>query len=206
MSEGSAYTDFTVCIIILHHIRKQPGWVKERKTRSPTLSVPQRKEGQRSALNYHQLTEINLLVRHLLVKSSSSLMGVLFGWLFYLKFPRVHLNINNQKEKEKKSCIGVLSSINCDISGDKTVIKHKRGTDLSFRSDSSIAVPSPGGVRRYMSAVIDSSQRCQLAAGKLQGKIRTSISVVPNGRPGSWEGSLQTWWYQYLVGLGSLFL
>lgn len=79
MSEGSAYTDFTACIIILHHIRKKPGWEKERKTRSPTLSVPQRKEGQRSALNYHQLTEINLLVRHLLVKSSSSLMGVLFG-------------------------------------------------------------------------------------------------------------------------------
>lgn len=82
MSEGSAYTDFTACIIILHHIRKQPGWVQERKTRSPTLSVPQRKEGQRSALNYHQLTEINLLVRHLLVKSSSGLMGVLFGLLF----------------------------------------------------------------------------------------------------------------------------
>lgn len=82
MSEGSAYTDFTACIIILHHIRKQPGWVQERKTRSPTLSVPQRKEGQRSALNYHQLTEKNLLVRHLLVKSSSSLMGVLFGLLF----------------------------------------------------------------------------------------------------------------------------
>lgn len=39
------------------------------------------------------------------------------------------------------------------------------------------------------------------AAGKLRGKIRTSISVVPNGRPGSREGPLQTWWYQYLVGL-----
>lgn len=95
----------------------------------------------------------------------------------------MHLNTNNQKKK--KSRIGVLSSISCGISGDKTVIKRKRGTDLSFRSDSSIAVPSPGGVRRHMSAVIDSSQRCQLAAGKLQGKIRTSISVVPNGRPGS---------------------
>lgn len=82
MSEGSAYTDFTACIIILHHIRKQPGWVQERKTRSPTLSVPQRKEGQRSALNYHQLTEINLPVRHLFVKSSSCLMGVLFALLF----------------------------------------------------------------------------------------------------------------------------
>lgn len=91
----------------------------------------------------------------------------------------------SEKKKEKKSRKGVLSSISCDISGDKTVIKRKRGTDLSFRSDSSIAVPSPGGVRRHMSAVIDSSQRCQLAAGKLQGKIRTSISVVPNGRPGS---------------------
>lgn len=72
------------------------------------------------------------------------------------------------------------------------MIKRQRDTDLSFRSDSSIAVPSPGGVRRHMSAVIDSSQHCQLAAGKLQGKIRTSISVVPNGRSGSREGSLQT--------------
>lgn len=103
--------------------------------------------------------------------------------------------------ESQTSHLSILSSIGGDISQDKTVIKRQRNTDLSFRSDSSIAVPSPGGVRRHMSAVIDSSQRCQLAAGKLQGKIRTSISVVPNGRLGSREGPLQTWWYQYLVGL-----
>lgn len=39
-----------------------------------------------------------------------------------------------------------------------------------------------------MSALIDRSQFSQLAAGELQGKIRTSISVVPNGRLGSREG------------------
>lgn len=90
------------------------------------------------------------------------------------------------------SLLTILSSISIDISQDNTVIKGHHNTDLSFRSDSSGAVPSPGLVRHHMSVVIDSSQYCQLAAGKLQGKIRTSISVVPNGSLGSREGPPQT--------------
>lgn len=44
-TEGSAYTDFTTCIIMLHHIRKWLGCAGERKRRSPKLSFSQGKEG-----------------------------------------------------------------------------------------------------------------------------------------------------------------
>lgn len=188
----------------------------ERKRRSPKLSVSQGKEDQRTALNYHQLTEVNLpfYLRHLFVKSYSSLIGSLC-------FPSANScfevpvcgDILNPPitRKSQISLLTVLSSIsdsinNCDTSQyqDKTVINHQHDTDLSFRSDSSGAVPSPGWVRHHMSAVIDSSQFSQLAAGKLQGKIRTSISVVPNGRLGSRESPLQTLWYLDLVGMGLL--
>lgn len=60
MSEGSAYTDFTTCIIIPRHIRKRLGsCVGRRKRRSLKLSVSQGKEEHGTALNYHQLTEVN---------------------------------------------------------------------------------------------------------------------------------------------------
>lgn len=115
--------------------------------------------------------------------------------------PDYHTNITpNQTHIYPQSAIDISQR------RDKTVINHPHDSDLSFRSDSSGAVPSPGWVRRHMSAVIDSSQFCQLAAGELQGKIRTSICVVPNGRLGSREGPLQPWWYLYLVGLGLLLL
>jgi len=57
VSEGSAYTDFTTCIITADHIRKRLGCERERKRRSPRLSVSDGMEDQRSALNYHHLTE-----------------------------------------------------------------------------------------------------------------------------------------------------
>lgn len=72
MSEGSAYTDFTTCIIIARHIRKRLGCERERKKRrSPRLSASEGEEDQRSALNYHHLTEVNpaSYSRHLFVKS-----------------------------------------------------------------------------------------------------------------------------------------
>lgn len=191
----------------------------ERKRRSPTLSVSQGKEDQWTALNYHQLTEVHLpsYSWHLFVKSYSSLIGFLCflsaNTCFKVPFCGDILN-PTITQKSQISLVAILSSIansinNWDISQyqDKTVINHHHDTDLSFRSDSSGAVPSPGSpgwVRHHMSVVIDSSQFSQLAAGKLQGKIRTSISVVPNGRLGSREGPLQTWWYLYLVGLGLL--
>ena len=60
VSEGSAYAGFTMCIIIARHIRERLGWERERKRRSQKLSVSDGKEEQRSALNYHLLTEGNL--------------------------------------------------------------------------------------------------------------------------------------------------
>lgn len=151
---------------------------------------------QRSALNYHQLTEINLpsYSWQLFVKPRSSIIGVFFvffikGTLFYLKVPFYGDILDPTITKNPETALlTILSSISIDISQDNTVIKDHHNTDLSFRSDSSGAVPSSGLVRHHMSVVIDSSQYCQLAAGKLQGKIRTSISVVPNGSLGSREG------------------
>lgn len=70
VSEGGAYTDFTTCIIIAHHIRERLWWERERKRRSPRLSVSEEKEEQRSALNYHHLTEnLPSYSCHLFVKS-----------------------------------------------------------------------------------------------------------------------------------------
>lgn len=57
-----------------------------KKTRSPKLSVSRWKEGQRSSLNYHQLTEMNLPKGHLFVKSYSSLMGFLVIRCFKVHF------------------------------------------------------------------------------------------------------------------------
>lgn len=58
-----------------------------------------------------------------------------FWFSVALKFPWVHFNSNNREKKSQISHIGVLSSISCDISRDKTVIKRQRNTDLSFRRD-----------------------------------------------------------------------
>lgn len=68
--------------------------------------------------------------------------------------------------------------INCHLHG-----------DLSWRSDWSGAVPSPAGVRRHMSSVIDRFQLCQLAAGEPAGKDKDIyLRTVSNGWSGSREG------------------
>lgn len=136
-------------------------------------------------------TSYSSLMRSLCSLSANSCFKVPFcGGI--LK-PNYHTELSNITPNQTH--IYPQSVIDISQYQDKTVINHHHDSDLSFRSDSSGAVPSPGWVRHHMSAVIDSSQFCQLAAGELQGKIRTSICVVPNGRLGSREGPLQPWWY-----------